>query len=234
MPPVFRRALVSALLLLPVGASAQSPIPVSVELPFRTNYYFAGIPFAAKEIQQAQVSVGLGSFTVYGFATYGFEESDITEADIFADWYTQLTPLLGFFVGGALYNFDYGELAGGWQGTQEVYAGLVLGTLLNPTVLVAHDFELGDGTHVLATVSHNVPLGTSPLSLDLAANVDYNAEYYTADSGFSYGNASVALNVPVGPLTFSPIVIVQRRLDDAFAGYVPDDEVFGITAYFGL
>ncbi len=222
------------LVVLPSEVRAQSPVPISVELPFRSKYYWAGVPFAAGEVQQVQLSAGLGSVTVYGFTTYDLDASRISEADLYADWYGQLTPLFGLFVGAALYNFDYGEAFGGWQGTQELYAGVVLGTLLSPTLYVAHDFDLGDGTHVTLSVAHGVPLGASGLSLDLGAEVDYNVEYYTDQTGVSYGALSAALGIPAGPVTLSPIVIVQRRLDDAFVGWVPDDEVFGVTASFSF
>ena len=232
--PLLAAALLPAVALLPTAAAAQSPVPISVESSFRSRYYFAGIPFSTGEVQHAQLSVGLGSVTVYGFATYDFDASGLSEADVYADWYGQVTPLLGLFAGGALYNFDYGEAAGGWQDTQELYAGVVLGTLLSPTLLVAHDFELGDGTHASLTLSHGIPLGAGGLSLDLGGVVDYNAEYYTDQSGLSYGSVSAALGVPVGPVTLSPIVIVQRRIDDAFVGWVPNDEVFGVTASFSF
>lgn len=222
--------VLSLFALVPAAVSAQPT--VSAELAYRSKYLFAGIPFASKDVQQAQVSVGLGSVTVYGFSVWDFDRSEITEADVYADYYLQASPLVGLFVGGALYNFDYGPEFGGWQGTQELYGGVVLGTLLSPTLLVAHDFDLGDGTHVLASVTHNLPVGDAGLSLDLGGNVDYNAEYYTTASGFSYGSVSAALNIPVGPLTLSPIAIIQRRLDDAFVDYVPDEEVFGVTASF--
>jgi hypothetical protein len=216
--------------VMPTAVTSQTPVTVSAELAFRSKYLFAGIPFAAEQVQQALVSVGMGSFTVYGFTTWDIDAEDITEADIYADYYRQVTPLLGFFVGGALYNFDFGPDGGGWQATPELYAGAVLGVLLSPTLYVAHDFDLGDGTHVLASVSHSVPLGEGGVSLDLAGNVDYNAEYWTPANGFSYFDVRAGLGVPVGPVTISPIVIVQRRINDAFDGYIVDEEVFGITA----
>ena len=79
-------------------------------------------------------------------------------------------------------------------------------------------------------LSHSVPLGESGATLDLAGNVDYNAEYYTADSGLSFVDLSAAIAIPIGPLTVSPMFLIQRRLDDAFMDFIPDDELFGVTA----
>lgn len=225
-------AAASGALMLPQCAAAQSPVSVSAELPLMSRYLFAGIPFSSDWIQQAQVSVNRGGFTVYGFGTFDFDMSEVTEADIYADFYRQLTPLVGAFVGGALYNFDFGPTGGGWQGTPELYAGVVLGVALNPSLLVAHDFDLGDGTHVLLSVSHSVPVGEGGVTADFGGNVDYNREYWTTESGFSYGDLTAGLSIPVGAVTLRPVFVVQRRLSDVFTGVVVDDEVFGVTAAF--
>jgi hypothetical protein len=217
-------------LIAPVAASAQSPVTWSVELPFRSKYLFAGIPFAAEQVQQAQVSAAVGSFTINGFGVYDVDASDVTEADVYADYYSQLSPGVGAYVGGALYSF---KLATGWESTPELYAGLVFTAPLNPILAVAHDFDLGDGTRVTASLSHPVPLGEGGAVLTLGADADYNSEYYTADSGISYVDAHASIGIPVGAVTISPMVLIQRRVDDDFADdFIVDEEVFGITASF--
>ena len=217
-----------AAVLLPMGTSAQSAT-VSAELAFRSKYLFAGIPFAAEQVQQAKVTVVAGSFTINGFSVYDFDASDVTEMDIYGDYYFQAAPKVGIFVGGALYRFKFPGV--GWESvTPELYGGVVLSAPLNPTLFVAHDFDLGDGTHAMLMLSHSVPLGESGATLDLAGNVDYNAEYWTTDSGLSFVDLSAAIGIPIGPLTVSPMFLIQRRLDDAFLGFIPDDELFGVTA----
>lgn len=134
-----------------------------------------------------------------------------------------MAPALGLFAGGALYSFKY---ATGWESAPELYGGLVLTAPLSPTLYVAHDFDLGDGTHAMLMVSHSVPLGTGGATLDLAGNVDYNDGYYTEISGFSYADIGASIGIPVGPLTVSPLVIIQLAIDDTFI----DEEVFGVRA----
>lgn len=206
---------------------AQTPVTVTGELAFRSSYLFAGIPFATGEVQQAKLTLGAGAFTVNAFSVYDFDASDVTEADVYADYYAQVAPTVGVFVGAALYNFLIG---GQWETTTELYGGVTLATPLSPTLYVARDFDLSEGTHAMLSVSHGVPLGTSGLTLDLGADVDYNAEYYTMDSGFSFLGLHAAVGLPVGPATVSPMFMIQRRLDDVFDGWVPNDEVFGVTA----
>jgi hypothetical protein len=207
--------------------SAQTGPSVSGELAFRSKYLFAGIPFAAHEVQQATVTVAAGSFSFNAFSVYDFDASDVTEADLYADYYVQAAPTVGVFVGGALYNF---KISDQWEGTPEVFGGITFSAPLRPTLYVAHDFDLGEGTHAMLSLSHSVPLGASGLTLDLGGDIDYNAEYYTADSGLSFWDLSAAVGIPVGPATISPMFLVQRRLDDVFVGFVPDEELFGVTA----
>lgn len=213
----------SALALLPGVASAQSPVTASGELTFLSHYLFAGIPFAAGEVSQATVTVASGGLTGNAYAVYDYDADDVTEADVWGDYYFQAAPALGVFAGAALYSFKY---ATGWESTPELYGGVVLTAPLSPTLYVAHDFDLGDGTHAMLMVSHSVPLGTGGATLDLAGNVDYNDSYYTEISGFSYADVGASIGIPVGPLTVSPLVIIQLAIDDTFV----DEEVFGVRA----
>lgn len=216
------RAL-SALVLLPGVASAQSPVTASGELTFLSHYLFAGIPFASGEVSQATVTVASRGLTANAYAVYDYDASDVTEADVWGDYYVQVAPALGLFAGAALYSFKY---ATGWESTPELYGGLALTAPLSPTLYVAHDFDLGDGTHTMLMVSHSVPLGTGGATLDLASSLDYNDGYYTEISGFSYADIGASIGIPVGPLTVSPLVIVQLAIDDTFI----DEEVFGVRA----
>ena len=147
-----RKAWLSALLATSLTSFGQeplaaqgAPVVVSADLDFKTRYLFAGIPFAADEVGQAKVTVGRRGLTFNAFTVYDVDASDITEADIWGDYYAQVSPRLGAFVGAALYNF---KIAGVWEATPEVYGGLTLATPLTPTLYFARDFDLGDGSHV--------------------------------------------------------------------------------------
>lgn len=213
----------AAAVLCPAPGAAQPAVSTTVELGFKTRYLFAGIPFAADHVSHATVSVAAGSLTVNGYAVHDHDAGTVTEADVWGDYYVQIVPSLGAYLGGALYHFKIG---GVWEGTPEVYGGVVLAAPLTPTLHVAHDFDLGDGTHVTLTLSHAVPLGTTGASLDLATNIDYNDGYYVETSGLAYADLSAGLSIPVGPLTLRPSVVVQRGIEDGFV----DEELFAITA----
>ncbi len=210
---------------MPLGLVAQSPVTVSGELDFKTRYLFAGIPFAADEVTQAKITVASGSFTFNAFSVYDVDASEVTEGDIWGDYYRQLSPAVGLFVGAAIYSF---KIAGEWDQTAEAYGGLVFTGPLTPTVYFAHDFDLGDGSHATLTLSQSVPLGMSGATLDFAGSLDYNDHYYTIDSGFSFVDFAVSVGIPAGPLTISPTVLVQRGIRDDFT----DEELFGVKAAF--
>ena len=219
------RSLIAPLLTLavPLGLAAQSPVTVTAELGVRTDYLFAGIPFAAEEVTQATVTVGAGSFTINGFSVFDHAQSRVTEFDLYGDYYFQASETVGLFAGAGLYTFWLGE----WMSTPEVYGGVVLATALTPTLYVAHDFDLGDGTHATLMLSHPVALGED-LTLNLMGNLDYNDGYYTAISGLSYGSLGAEMDIAAGPFTLKPLFVIQVGIDDTFT----NEEVFGISASY--
>jgi hypothetical protein len=78
------------------------------------------------------------------------------------------------------------------------------------------------------SLSHSVPLGPGGPTLDVAGNLDYNHDYYRDGSGFSFADFAVSIGIPVGPMTISPTVLVQRSIGDDFT----DEELFGVKAGF--
>ena len=223
--PLRLRYVTALLALAPSTLAGQTPVTGTAELAFKSSYLFAGIPFAADEVTQAFVSVGIGSFTINVFSSFDHALSDVTEGDVYGDYYRQVSPSVGVFVGAALYNF---KIDGQWEATPELYGGLVFSAPLTPTIYVAHDFDLGDGTHALLTLTRDIPLGESGATLGLTGNLDYNHNYYVETSGFSYADVGVSLGIPLGSITLSPNLVVQRGIEEGFV----DEEVFGLRASY--
>lgn len=218
--------------LVPAAAAGQSPVAVSTELSFWSRYHFAGIPFSTGEVTQAHLRVGAGGLTLNGFATWDHDLGEPSEADVYGDYYLQVAPTVGVYVGGALYNFKIGDA---FEPTPELYGGVVLGVPLSPTLHIAHDFDLGDGTRIALSVAREVPLGTSGLTLGVGANLDYNDSYWEQywqvngeDSGFTFAALTASLGVPVGPVVVTPRMLLQRAIHEDFL----DEELFGVSARF--
>lgn len=212
------------------SGSAQSPVSFAAETSLMSRYMFAGIPFSSDAVQHAQVSASGSGLTVYGFATWDHDLGEVVELDVYGDYYRQLAPTVGAYVGLALYSF---KLAGSFDGTPEIYGGVTVSALLNPTLHVAHDFDLGSGTHATLMLSHAVALGTSGASLRFSGDVDYNDGYWEEfwqvngeASGLSYADVGATLDLPVGPLTVSPGVVLLFAIHEDFV----DEQVFGLTA----
>lgn len=226
-------ALSGVLLALatPSNAQAQSPVTATAEVNVLSQYFFAGIPFATGEVSQATFTMATpGGFTFSGFAVYDYDRKEITEVDFWGDYYTQLVPTVGLFVGAALYSFD---LVTNWESTPEVYGGLVLTAPLNPTLYVAHDFDLGEGTHATVTLSESAGLDQGGATVNVTGNLDYNSDYYLDFSGFGYADLGASLSIPAGPVTLAPSLTFLFALDDDFQALAEIDdveEVIGLSA----
>ena len=130
-----------------------------------------------------------------------------------------------------LYNFLISDV---WETTYELYAGLSLDAPLSPTLHVARDFDLGDGSRAYLQLSQGIPLGLTGPRVNFAGRVEYNADYYTESSGLAYADFVVSTDFGFGPITITPALTIQRQLDDAFTGFIDDEEVFSVAASFGF
>jgi len=223
-------SLLACSLVAAQGAAPQTTVSVTGEVAVLSKYLFAGIPFSSGAVTQPHAIVAAGGFTAHGFATYDHEDGELNEADLYADYYTQVTPILGAYAGAALYYYKIGD---DFVSTPELYGGIVVGAPLNPTLHVAHDFDLGDGTHAMLSVSHAQRLGTSGVTLGLESSLVYNDSYWeeywqigSSDSGFSVFGLTATLGLPVGPVTVDPALVMQRAIHDDFTNQV----AYGVRA----
>ncbi|MDH5760784.1 MAG: hypothetical protein OEZ65_14445 [Gemmatimonadota bacterium] len=203
------------------SAAGQASSSLGVELGVRNHHVVAGMPFAAGSVTRAAATGTSGRLTLGGLVVYDHDLGDFGEADVFAQADVELTPGLAAFVGGSVNNFN---LVGGWQTTFEAFAGLAVAAPMNPVVMVVHDFDIGDGTHALLAVGHDVSMG--PVTLSTSASLGYNRSYYSDTSGFAYADAGVAAALPFSMVTLTPSVTIQRAIADTFQHL----EIVGLTA----
>ena len=212
---------------------AQAQVSVTGELAAKSRYLFAGMVFWAGPMTQPKLTLsstsGNGTFTVNGGAVYMHGEFDeLMELDVWGDYYLQVNDRVGAYVGLGYYSFRDFLVQDEYAGSPELYGGVVLYVPLTPSVYVARDFDLTKGTHVTVSLSHSVPVAESGASLTFNGNLDYNHEYYRADSGFSFADVAATLAIPVGRLTVSPMAAVQVGIADD--GYFGDWGLFGVSA----
>lgn len=225
----FALALIAAACLVP--ASAQAQVSATADVAFRSRYLFAGMVFWEGAMTQPKLTVsatsGNGTFTANGGLVYMHGDSDaVLETDVWGDYYHQINDAVGVYVGAGYYSFKDFITAGEFSGTPEVYGGLVLYVPLQPSVYVARDFDLTEGSHVTFSLTHSVAVAESGASLTFLGRLDYNREYYRTVSGFAFADVTATLALPVGPLTLNPMFTLQAGLDD--------DDLFGDWAVFGV
>lgn len=195
-----------------------NPVTISADVLYGTRYLFAGIPFSGGGVFQPHVAVGASSFTFNFFSNYDLDTDEFNEFDIYADYFTMLSDIVGGYVGAALYNFKHVEQAGEFSLTPEIYAGLSIFTTLTPSIYVAHDFNVGDGTHVYLSLTHGVPVGS--VTVSGTGRIEYNADYWRDGSSFGFADFNVSVDVPVGSFTVAPFMVFQAGLHDDFDDFV--------------
>lgn len=231
---MLRRSLLALFALVFLSTSAlRAQVSVTADVAVKSRYLFAGMVFWAGPMTQPKLTVsttsGNGTLTVHGGAVYMHGDFDeLMELDVWGDYYHQIDDRVGAYLGAGYYNFKHFLVEDEYAGSPEVYGGLVIFIPLSPSIYVAKDLDLTDGTHATLTLSHSVPLASTGASLTLAGSLDYNHEYYRPDSGFSYADLTATLAFPVGPLTLSPMVAVQNAIADD--GYFGDWGLFGVSA----
>ena len=191
---------------------SEAQVGVSVETRALSRYLFAGLPFSTGWVGQGQVVVTASGFTFNGYANYDFDTEEINELDIWGDYFHTFSDVFGGFIGAGLYNFKNVVEVGEFSATPEIYGGLAFFTVLSPTLYIAHDFDLGSGTHGYASLSHGVPVGIATLTA--TGRLAYNADYWRDGSGFSYTDLNVAAAIPFGVFTVAPSVAFVAALDE--------------------
>ncbi len=205
--------LIAAVLVASVWSTrpAAAQVGFSVEARTLSRYLFAGLPFSTGWVGQGQAVLTAGNFTFNGYTNYDFDTEELNEIDIWGDYFHTFSDVFGGFIGAGLYNFKNVVELGEFSATPELYYGLSFFTVLSPTLYVAHDFDLGSGTHAYASVAHDVPVGV--VTLTGTGRLAYNAKYWREGSGFSYADLNIAAGVPFGVFTFTPSVAFVGALD---------------------
>jgi len=188
--------LASALVLAdPVPSVAQSPVERRFELAAEgvSRYVFGGLTFSDRPIVHPSLSARAGGFRLTAYGTWYSDGGGLAEADAFLEYGAERGRLSVF---GAVSRYHF-ELAEGWRGTTEIYAGAAWSGPLQPGVAVTEDFQLGDGGLVEVWVGHSLPLGAR--TLDATLTLTHNRHYYSDLSGLSHLELALQVELPLGP-----------------------------------
>ena len=155
---------------------------VAVSLDYASQYIWRGQVPTDDPVFQPGVSIAVGDFTasLWGnmdLTSVNNEKGQLTEVDYSLDYAGEVSDILGYSVG--IIYYDFPALTND-AGTTEVYAGVSLNTILNPSVTVYRDIDDIKGLYIALGVSYSVDK-IWQLSDDVTVSADLSA-------GMGWGN----------------------------------------------
>src|SRR3989338_609606 len=186
---------VGSSLLLPERALAEaknqsSPYRAQVVLDANSEYVLRAIPISNKPVLQPLLAVNRGSLTGLIFGVIDPNKQNANEIDLSLDYTRQLSERVNLSTG-----YTYTDFHDIKERTQEVYAGISLSTMLNPSIFLYRDFDLVNGTYGEASVSKVLR------GLKTILSLGYNDRYFRENSGISHLSTSINLPLRIGKKT---------------------------------
>lgn len=215
------RGLLGVVLLgLVMVSTAAAEIEVTGEAHINVSsmYLWRGFDLSNGDpVIQGGIDIGFKGFTLGFWGNYDIDETKYNETNVVLDYTFDITDLFSVSLGHILYAVD------GEDTTGELYAGIAVNTLLEPTLTVYYDYdEFAGDIFVTLSVGHTVAVVES---LDL--NVGALASYYRNDEYKRLHNAEFSvgldyaltdqLSLGAAGIYSTPISRQARRaIDDEF------------------
>ena len=213
------------------GILYNSPIEISGDITINSKYVWRGFLLDDDPVMQQGVYVSGYGFTAGIWGSFDIDGDDVLsseEVDYLID-YTKEFDILSISIGNTYYDFPQAGAA-----SREFYVGVGFSLPLSPSITWNKDYEDedsggGDGDYIVLGLSHSLPLGESPITLDLSSHVGYNHELFINGDGGDiaigvgstiplYNNCTLTPNiscsVPFGDLADSD----DGNQDDEFYG----------------
>ncbi|MEW5745940.1 MAG: hypothetical protein AB1805_10960 [Nitrospirota bacterium] len=181
-----------------------------------SNYVWRGQKLSNSWVVQPSVGITYGSFGANLWSNYDSDRAEATSGDETGHGEVTETDItlsysrpIGKLTLGAGYIYYALE---GANDTQEVYLSASYDTLLKPAITIYYDYDEGDGTFIIASLSHSFTLAKMTLNLGAAASYNINNKVMGFDSdgndfsNFYNGEVSTSLNIPV----YKSVVITPK------------------------
>jgi len=222
-----------------VGVLKDLPIEVSADIAINSKYIWRGFTLDDDPVMQQGIYVSAYGFTASVWGSFDIDADDSLNSDEvdYAIDYTHEFDKFSLSIGHTYYDFPPADTA-----SKEFYVGAGLNMPLSPTLVWYHDYGEedsggGDGDYIVLGLSHNLPLGESPIALDLSGHVGYNHELFINGNG---GDVAIGVGLTI-PLTekisFSPNAnysVLFGDLKDSNDGNQDDKFYGGFTLAFGF
>lgn len=173
--------LALAVLAAGVSASAQetasSPLSVTLDVTYVSDYVFRGVRLADASVQPSieasygDFYAGLWHSNALSDGPHNFSGS---ETDIYAGYNLAINETFSADLGVTRYTYNGGSNGNSTTDgdTTEVFAGLKADVLLSPSVYYYYDFDLEVSSYI-ASIGHSLPIEQAGVSLDLSATFGY-------------------------------------------------------------
>ncbi len=206
------------------------------------KYLWRGFDLSGGEpVAQGGVDLSAYGFTVSYWSNLqlsgdegaGLKGGEITETDIVLDYTFDLNDFVSLSVGNIFYQLE------GLEDTNELYLGIGLSTILEPSLTVYYDYDKADedGLFYQFAIGHGFDFSDS-LSLGLGAAVSYNQNSDYAVGDYSdWHNYELSLGVDYAlneNFSVSPSFLYSAPISDDAKSAIDSETVFGLTATFAF
>lgn len=192
-------------------------------------------------VAQAGVDLTSGNFTLSYWTNIqlssdagdGFKSGEATENDLVLDYSRDLTDLVSISVGNIYYMLD------GYNDTNELYFGVSLNMILEPSLTVYYDWDEADeaGLFYAASIGRSIDINDA-LSLSLGALVSYNDESDYAVGNYSdWHNYELSASVDYAvtdQISISPSFLFSEGISDEAREAIDSEMVAGISVAFNF
>lgn len=201
--------MVVALMFMVSSAQAKE-VSGGASVDVMSNYVWRGFKLSNGIVVQPSVGVTYNGFGISLWANYDADLNEHNETDL----------TLNYSRGIGRFNIEAGYIyyaLDAVDDTQEIYLSVGYDTLLNPSLTLYYDFDMGKGAFITASIGHDVDVADN-MSLSLTASVSYNLdnEYSIGDfSGFHNGEISASLSIPLSEyISVVPVMAYTFALSD--------------------
>jgi hypothetical protein len=235
-----------ALLLLYVPAAAQpseNQAQVGADLSFYSKYIWRGMVWDEEPVLQPDLWMTVGRLTMTFWGSMDLTDSGGDFEGQFNEWDGYIDVDLGALgpltFGSGLSYLNFFAPSGVGSSTTEISASAIVNIIGNPTLTAYWDIWQYHGVYANMSLSHDIAVGPSALSLSLSAGWgDHRHNGISgaiADGGLLDFQAGAAYPISLGAfLTLTPSIQYSALLQDDVRRYYDDSGISPDNWFFAL